>query len=248
MLRTLSNNLPLWSPEDEGAGGGDAAEGEAAAGAEAEVEAGAEGEAEAEVVDEAKAARAAELAAMSPEDRAAAEAADAEDEAEEARLAVVPEDGEYELTMPEGVELDAELMAELGPQFAEMGLSTGQAQSLADKFIAAQTARGAKQQEAWQATLAGWVDTAKADPEMGGAKWDATAEIASNVVTRFGTPALKEYLNASGGVNHPEMIRFMAKVGAMIGEDNLAISETPGAKVKADTASILYPNDTPKGK
>lgn len=160
----------------------------------------------------------------------------------------VPEDGKYDLKMPDGVELDAELAGALGPEFKELGLTNAQAQKLVDKYIETQQARAGKQGEAWANTVAGWVDEAKKDPEIGGAKWDGTVKVASGVVARFGNDALKEYLNASGAGNHPEMIRFMAKVGAMIGEDNPAISENPGKSVKPDTASILYPDDQPKGK
>lgn len=160
----------------------------------------------------------------------------------------VPEDGKYILKMPEGVEVDQELLDELSPEFKAAGLTGKQAQALTDKFIAKQQARAKAQGEGWAKTVSDWVDEAKKDPEIGGAKWDGTVKTASGVVSRFGNDALKEYLNASGAGNHPEMIRFMAKVGAVIGEDNPAISETPGQKVKGDTASILYPDDKPKGK
>lgn len=160
----------------------------------------------------------------------------------------VPEDGKYDLKMPEGVEVDTALLETFAPQFKELGLTTKQAQALADKFIEAQTKQGEAKSQEWAKTVSGWVDQAKADPEIGGANWDSTAKTASGVVQRFGTPELKEYLNASGAGNHPELIRFMAKVGAMIGEDNPAISENPGNKVAKDTASILYPDDQPKGK
>lgn len=160
----------------------------------------------------------------------------------------VPEDGKYALTMPEGVEVDQELLDELSPEFKAAGLTGKQAQALTDKFIAKQQARMKAQGEGWAKTVSGWVDEAKKDPEIGGAKWDGTVKSASGVVNKYGTPGLKEYLNASGGGNHPEMIRFMATVGALIGEDNPAISENPGKKVKADTAETLYPDDKPKGK
>lgn len=159
----------------------------------------------------------------------------------------VPEDGNYALTMPEGVEVDQELLDALSPEFKELGLTTKQAQALADKFIAAQQAKVEGAQNQFAQTVAGWVDQAKKDPEIGGAKWDGTVKNASGVVSRFGTPELKEFLNTSGAGNHPELIRFMAKVGAMIGEDNPAISENPGRVQSKDTASILYPDDKPKG-
>jgi len=160
---------------------------------------------------------------------------------------IVPEDGKYALTMPEGVEVDQELLDALSPEFKELGLTTKQAQALADKFIASQQAKVEGAQAKFAETVSNWVDQAKKDPEIGGAKWDGTVKNASGVVSRFGTPELKEFLNTSGAGNHPELIRFMAKVGAMIGEDNPAISENPGRVQTKDTASILYPDDKPKG-
>lgn len=184
--------------------------------------------------------------AKSDEENAAAKA---EHDAKNADPAdTVPEDGKYNLQMPEGVELDQTLLDEVAPQFRELGLTTKQAQALTDKFIAAQTKRAEAQADTWAQTITGWVDQAKADPEMGGAKWDSTVKTASGVVGKFGSPELKEYLNASGAGNHPEMIRFMAKVGAVISEDNPAISENPGKTVARDSAAILYPDDQPKGK
>ena len=173
---------------------------------------------------------------------------EAEGEAEADPADAVPEDGKYEIKMPEGVEIDEAMLGEFSPVFKELGLTTKQAQALTDKFIEAQAKQGEVQSQNWSQTIAGWVDQAKADPEIGGAQWDSTVKSASGVVQRFGNDALKEYLNASGAGNHPELIRFMAKVGAMIGEDNPAISENPGKAAAQDTASILYPDDQPKGR
>lgn len=195
-----------------------------------------------------KAARKAELDAMTPEDRAKAEAEDAAKEAEEVRLATVPADGVYDLKMPEGVELDADLLKALSPDLAALSLTNGQAQHLAESFIAAQQAQALKASQEWASTLNGWLDTAKADPEIGGAKWDTTVKNASRAISQFGSQALKDYLEHSGGGNHAEMIRAWAKVGAAIGEDNPAVGD-PGGKptASADKAAVLYPNDTPKG-
>lgn len=171
-----------------------------------------------------------------------AEKTDAEKLAE-----TVPEDGKYSLTMPEGVEIDQEMLDALGPDFKDAKLTNGQAQKLADKFIATQTARQTAQAEAWAKTVGeDWPKQAKDDPEIGGAKWDATASNAVRAVKTLGTPALKEYLDASGGGNHPELIRFMSKVGAMIKEDDPAIGNAAG-KVAVDRVDVLYPDDKPKG-
>ena len=162
-------------------------------------------------------------------------------------LDVVPEDGKYTLTMPEGVEVDQALVDALGPEFKDLKLTTKGAQRLADKFIEIQTGREKARGEAWGTTVAGWVDTAKADKEMGGDKWDGTVNTAVRAINTLGTPALKEYLEASGGGNHPELIRFMAKVGNLIKEDSPAQGGAEGAGKPVDHASLMFPNDTSKG-
>ena len=159
----------------------------------------------------------------------------------------VPADGKYDLKMPDGVELDAELAEALGPEFKDLGLTNAQAQKLVDKYIELQQARGGKQAEAWAGTVQKWADDAKADKEIGGAKWDNTVAASQRAVKTLGTPELREYLNASGGGNHPELIRFMAKVGAMISEDTPASGGAEGKGKPADAAYTLFPSDAPKG-
>lgn len=252
MFLTWMNNRIVWAPED-GAGAGLA--GDPAPAAAAAPDAGSvlypdDNPAPAEGA-EAKPAEPAAGEFVPDPDKSDEEnaAAKAEHDAKNADPAdTVPEDGKYNLSMPDGVELDQALLDEVAPQFKELGLTTKQAQALTDKFIAAQSKRAEAQADTWAQTITGWVDTAKADPEIGGAKWDSTVKTASGVVGKFGSPELKEYLNASGAGNHPEMIRFMAKVGAVISEDNPAISENPGKTVARDSAAILYPDDQPKGK
>ncbi len=160
----------------------------------------------------------------------------------------VPDDGKYALKMPDGIEVDQALLDALSPEFKGIGLTNRQAQALADKFIAAQQARAEKQTTAWGETIQKWAEEAKADKEIGGTNWDGTVTNARRAVETIGTPALKEYLNATGGGNHPELIRFMAKVGAMIREDNPATGGAGGNGKPAEAAHIMFPNDAPKGK
>lgn len=190
--------------------------------------------------------------AKSPEENAAAKAEHdktkpAEKSDAEKALDTVPEDGKYTLAMPEGVQVDQELLDALGPKFAAKKLTTREAQELADEFIKIETARGAKRLEDWGKTVSGWADTAKKDPDIGGDKWDGTTKAAQKAVNSLGTPALREYLNASGGGNHPELIRIFAKVGAMISEDNPPADGAGGKGKPVDAAHMLFPNDAPKG-
>ena len=186
--------------------------------------------------------------AKSAEDNAAAKAE--HDKAKPATDDVsgkVPEDGKYALTMPDGVALDGELAEALGPEFKELGLTNAQAQKLVDKYIGIQQERASKQSEGFGKVVTGWADAAKKDPDMGGDKWGATVQASQRAVNALGTPALKEYLNASGGGNHPELIRFMAKAGALISEDIPASGGAEGKGKPAEPAYTLFPSDAPKG-
>lgn len=159
----------------------------------------------------------------------------------------VPEDGKYDLKMPDGVDLDTELADALGADFKELGLTNAQAQKLVDKYIEVQQGRAQKQAEGFATTITKWADDAKKDKEIGGSNWDGTVTNARRAIDRLGNPELKEYLEVTGGGNHPEVIRFMAKVGAMIREDNPANGGAEGAGKPVDPAHVLYPNDAPKG-
>lgn len=189
---------------------------------------------------------------------AGAEAGDGEGEggeddaaaAEQARLDTVPEDGVYTLAMPEGVVLDEAMLSTFSPVFKDIGLTHNQAQALTNAFIEHGQADAKSKGEAWAKTVTGWEEQARADPQIGGDKWDATVASAVRAVNKLGSPELKAYLEASGGGNHPELIRIFSRVGEMIGDDDPANPENPGGSKapSKDAASVLYPNDPPKGK
>ncbi len=174
---------------------------------------------------------------------------------------VVPADGKYTITAPEGMQVDQEMVDALAPAFKEIGLTGKQAQQLADKFTEMQTKRAKeyadKPEGQWSmasyayfqknGTPDKWADTAKTDKEIGGARWDGTVSTAVRAVNTLGSPGLKEYFEASGAGNHPEVIRFMAKVGAMIKEDSPAADGAGGSAKPAEAAHILFKDDVPKG-
>ncbi len=157
----------------------------------------------------------------------------------------VPQDGKYEFKMPEGVELDAALAEALSPQLKELGIGQAGAQKLVDKYIEAQTKQAEATAANWTKIQEEWVSSARADKEIGGDKFDASVAGARRILDdpRFGSPELKEYLNASGGGNHPELIRLLARVGNAISNDKPEGSGA-SAPLKQDSLTVLYPNDT----
>lgn len=147
-----------------------------------------------------------------------------------------------DFAMPEGIELDQQLLSEAVPIFKELGLTKEQAQKLVD-FQAKQVQAGSQKQiDSFNQQLDAWRDAAKTDSEFGGEKFDESIALARAAIGKFGTPELKQLLNDYGVGNHPEVIRFMVRVGKLTKEDVPGAQSNASTK-PADRASLLYPND-----
>lgn len=132
----------------------------------------------------------------------------------------------YELSAPEGMVLDTDALAIAEPVLRDLNLTNEQAQKLTDAYaqILPKVAERyqAEQSTAITAQRTAWANEAKADPEIGGANWDASVTASAKALDRFGAPAgspFRQLLNDSGLGNHPEMIRMFANIGKTIGED-----------------------------
>lgn len=157
---------------------------------------------------------------------------------------VVPE-GDYTFELPEGMQPDTELLTNLTPVLKDLGLTQGQSQKLVSAYAEHVAKTSAASAEAWDATVTGWVGQAQADAEIGGEKFDATVADAQLALNKIGTPELRAFLDEYGGGNHPEVIRFMAKVGAMMKEDNPANAGGAAADT-GDAASRMFPTSVRK--
>jgi hypothetical protein len=170
-----------------------------------------------------------------------AEKAEADKVAAEA-LKKVPEDGKYEFKLPDGVELDKELADFAMPKLKEAGVTREQANQLAAIMAETRANETKKAFEAWDNTQTEWQKSVKSDKEIGGDKFDASIAAASKAITKFGTPELKEYLKASGGGNHPELIRFISRVGNAFSDDK-PIGSGNAASESKTLANVLYPDN-----
>lgn len=158
----------------------------------------------------------------------------------------VPEDGRYDFNLPEGMAIDQKLAEAMSPVLKDIGLTRGQAQALAGALAAHRQAEAVHGSREWADIQTGWVNSAKKDQEIGGARWDTSVATAQGALARFGTPGLRAFLTESGGGNHPEVIRFMARVGNAIAEDRPE-SGGAGAGRPQEAAHLLFPSDKPKG-
>lgn len=105
-------------------------------------------------------------------------------------------------------------MAAYSPLFKEANLTQDQAQKLVSAYEGSQT----KAREAIQAK---WATDAKADKEFGGAKFDASSQVAKTAMGRFASPEFVTFLNETGLGNHPEMVRMFYRIGSSIAPDKL---------------------------
>ncbi|ELW9486317.1 peptidase [Enterobacter hormaechei] len=143
----------------------------------------------------------------------------------------------YEFTAGEGVELDTEALKDFEPVARDLNLTNEQAQKLVDAYPKILAGVQQRQAEAWQKQTEGWAETVKADKEIGGDKLTANLSAAQRALDQFGTPELKEYLNATGLGNHPDLVKTFVKIGKAMSEDGMVTGKESGQR---SAAEVLY--------
>lgn len=151
----------------------------------------------------------------------------------------------YEFTLPEGVEMDAEILGEFEPVAKELGLTQVGAQKLVDLQVKAmqklQAQAEARQEESFRQVTTQWANDARNDKEYGGAQFTENLQVAQKALKQFASPDLIAYLNGSGLGNHPEVIRTFIRIGKSISEDQYHAGGQGGARA-SDPAKTIYPN------
>lgn len=147
-----------------------------------------------------------------------------------------------DFVMPEGVPVDSVALEQATPLFKEMGLTQEQAQKLVDVYAKQVQASSQSQVDAFNQLMNDWQEQARNDKEFGGDKFEENIKVAQAAVAKFGTPGLKQLLEEHGVGNHPEVIRFMVKVGRLTAEDVPGSTQATGARPQ-DRVNLLYPND-----
>lgn len=165
--------------------------------------------------------------------------ADTPPAAESDKPAEVPADYQP-FTLPEGVQVDEEMLGEFKAVAKDLKLSQEQAQRLADL----QAKSVAKQQESLRSVQAQWAEQSKSDKEFGGDNLKENLGVAEQALNKFAPPELRQLLKDTGLANHPDMIRTFVRVGKAISEDSKVVAGTRAAAVSLDPAKRLYPGMT----
>ena len=93
-----------------------------------------------------------------------------------------------------------------------------------------------------------WANQVKADSEIGGQNFANTKLNIGRVMQQFGTPELKNFLNQSGLGYNPDFVRFMNKVGTMIGNDSNFINSNGAIPTEQERHEQMLRNLYPNSK
>lgn len=128
-----------------------------------------------------------------------------------------------DFTLPEGMNMDADVLGEFTGLAKELNIP----QAAAQKLIDLQAKIANKQAEGYQSAVTKqkdeWAAAVKNDPELGGENYDKSVASAVKVIQAFGDNGLRDLLNNSGLGNHPALFKFCHKVSQAISEDKFVL-------------------------
>lgn len=180
-------------------------------------------------------------AAVTPEakaaaDKAAADAAAAKTGAPEAYA---------DFKFAEGIDVKPEQVTEFTSLAKSYNLTQEQAQGLIDYQTKLQAAASESMEAARIEMETGWRQAAETDKEFGGAKLPETTAMASLALQRFGSPELTKFLTKDTRLgDHPEVLKFFARVGKGLGEDKHIQGDVTATPKEKTLAERMYPNQT----
>lgn len=145
----------------------------------------------------------------------------------------------YEFKSPEGREPYApELLVAFGEVAKKHGLTQDAAQGVLDDMAPTIVQR---MQDARDTQVKTWAEEVANDDEIGRGNSKQALKNAGLVLDKFGTPALREWLNKSGVGNNPELVRVFARAGKHFAQDTVVTGSPPPAK-EASLGEMLFPS------
>ncbi|MCH9836412.1 hypothetical protein K0U83_12155 [bacterium] len=145
----------------------------------------------------------------------------------------------YEFKPTPGIALTDTTLESFAAEAKALNLPQDKAQALLDS-IAPQLAK--QQVDTFKATVQGWQDATKADPEIGGDKLPQNLAHAQKAAETYFDADFNKLLKDSGLGNHPAMVRGLAKIGRTLASDTFI----PGGSGDASTISAAQKLYGPK--
>lgn len=126
----------------------------------------------------------------------------------------------YEITTSTGEQLDGEDLDKLNQVCKKAGITQKQAQMLFSAYENDVSNFNQQLQSSYNQQLQSWRDVVMNDKELGQQNFEKTKANIKNVISRFGSSELSDFLNKSGLGYNPDFVRFVNKVGSLISNDN----------------------------
>lgn len=130
----------------------------------------------------------------------------------------------YDIKMSNGEQLQGEDLAKLNQVCKQAGLTNEQAQALFTAYENDVTNFNQQLQSDYQQQVQSWVSEVQNDKELGGENFEKTKANIKNVVNKFGSKELADFLNTTGLGCNPVFVRFMNKVGSSMSNDSQFIN------------------------
>ncbi len=141
-----------------------------------------------------------------------------------------------DFSLPDGYSVDEAMLNDYQSYAQDNNLSQEAAQAGVDLVVKMKT----EEAEGYVREQQTWVESIKADTELGGDKFDASLATAFKARDKYASPELIDLLNTSGLGNHPEVFRLFHNVGKSLSEDQL-VTGSAGNQAQSHE-KVLYPN------
>lgn len=161
-----------------------------------------------------------------------------------------------DIKLPKGMEYDEATGGKFEKVVSKYGLSKEAAGDLAKLYFeligetqgkmdasikAAQKASAEAISKAIADEEKAWLEAAKADDEIGGQNWKRTKSNIDRALRELNGRAFAKFMTNEGYNNHPEVLRFLNRVGAALAEDTFGGGRSSVSR-KSD-AEVFYGKD-----
>ena len=151
-----------------------------------------------------------------------------------------------QLVAPVGTLMTKEYVAQFQKDAIEAGLSKDEAQDLLNTQVRAVKEYDDRSKQSIEAAKNEWLNQSKSAADIGGDNFNRTAEMSKRVVQAFDTNGEMAKLMADTGFgNYPTVLRFLNKVGSLVGEDRLRAGSSSSGGATKSKEEILFGGTTP---
>lgn len=147
-----------------------------------------------------------------------------------------------DLKLPEGSSLDTKVVDEIIAFSKENGLSKEKAQALLDRESKMLSSYVDGEKAKLTQAQSSWTEVSRTDKEIGGEKFAENVECANRVFKTYGNEGLQKFLDDTKLGNHPDVLRFVSRIGRAMGvlDDHWVQPDGQASGAPQDAANALY--------